>query len=109
MINPQIKKKALRNKNYLKFIRDEGCLVCGKASEAHHVRRIYWFSGTGIKSHDYVTLPLCGGIGGHHDPCIEKTLNVENMIIHYMVKYIKKKYEKRNLIETLMEFIENNK
>jgi hypothetical protein len=109
MFKPDPKKKAHRNAHYLQFIRDEGCMVCGKYAEAHHVRRHYWMAGTGKKPHDYVTLPLCGGIGGHHDPSIEASLKVENLIIHYIVEYIKQEYNKRDLIETLMEFIEDKR
>jgi len=52
--------KPYRNADYLKFVRSKPC-GCGcrtpPPSDPHHVRRVFWGAGTGIKPHDYVTVP----------------------------------------------------
>jgi hypothetical protein len=40
---------------YLRFIRRQPCLICGAASQAHHVQA----GGVGTKCSDYRTVPLC--------------------------------------------------
>jgi hypothetical protein len=57
---------------------------------AHHVRRHYWGSGTGIKPHDYCTIPLCTA---HHDAKNEKMVYVEVEIIQNLQRYLRKKYD----------------
>ena len=80
------KNKPYRNEKYLDFIRNKSCVVCGNPHVApHHIRRSYWQAGTGIKPHDYVTLPLCHR---HHDPSIEKEILIERKIIEYLMEYI---------------------
>jgi len=103
-MNPDPKPKKYINKPYEKWVAERGCFICDQPAEPHHVRRLGFGAGTGTKPHSYVCIPVCRT---HHDPDFEKILfDVNDLIINYMVKYIKKKYGKRNLIETLMEFIE---
>ena len=79
------KMKIYRSEKYKKFIRSKPCIMCGKASQAHHVRRIHWGSGTAIKPHDMVCIPLCVDC---HSPEAEKGLNVELIIIDLLMEYI---------------------
>ena len=82
------KLKPYRNSEYRKFVRSQGCLICGRPAEAHHVRRLYWSSGVGIKPHDYVTIPLCRE---HHSPEIEADINFQITIIDLLMRYIESK------------------
>jgi len=84
-MNPDPKIKNYQNAAYLKFIRSKPCVVCRRKSEPHHIRRQYWGAGTGIKPHDYVTIPLCRNC---HTPETEVGLNVERLIIQYLMEYI---------------------
>ena len=104
------KQKPYRNPDYLKFIRLHFCRRCSyPAVSAHHVRRSYWGAGTGIKSHDYCTLPWCEE-NGCHNPKNEKEIDVEAAIIFYLMEYINfKEYDKRELIDVLMAFIEERR
>jgi len=87
MINPQPKMIIYRSEKYLNFVRSKPCLICGKKSQAHHVRRQYWGAGTSIKPHDYVTINLCLDC---HKPEIEKELDVERIIISLLMEFIDK-------------------
>ena len=84
-IRPCPKPKIYRSKKYLSFIRGKPCCICGDKAEAHHVRRLYFGSGIGIKSHDYCTIPLCRTC---HDPKAEKGLNIEIIIINLLMEFI---------------------
>lgn len=80
------KPKIYRNKAYLSFIRRHSCIMCDNPNTiAHHVRRSFWGAGTGIKPHDYVTLPLCHSC---HDPKVERNILIERKIIDLLMKYI---------------------
>ena len=79
------KMKIYRSEKYKKFIRSKPCIMCGRASEPHHVRRSYWGSGIGIKPSDFVCIPLCREC---HSPEAEKGLNVELIIINLLMEYI---------------------
>ncbi len=74
-----------RNAAYLKFVRSQPCPLCGRKSQAHHVRRSYWGSGMAIKPHDYVTIPLCAE---HHSARVERELEVERCIIELLMRYV---------------------
>ena len=104
--NPDPKPKTFHNRKYEKWVAERGCLVCTKPAEPHHVRRIAFGAGTGTRPHSYVCVPVCRE---HHEPEFIDRLDIEEIIIVYMVGYIKQKYDKRDLIETLMEFIEDKK
>ena len=109
-MNPQNKIKPKRNKDYLQFIRDHHCLLCGyPVSSPHHVRRHLLGAGTSIKPSDYCTLPLCE-INQCHDPANEQSVSVETRIIKLMMEYIKyKDYDQLDLIDMLIEFIEEHR
>ena len=79
------KTSPFRNPNYLAYIRTLPCLCCGKKAIAHHVRRLYWGAGTGIKPYDYVTIPLCNEC---HNPSVESQIDVERVIIDCLMGYI---------------------
>lgn len=83
-----MKLNPYRNADYLAWVRRQGCLICGQPAEAHHVRRLYWGAGTGIRSHDFCTLPLCRE---HHTPETEQRINVEREIIELLMRYIETK------------------
>lgn len=82
------KLKRYQNADYLKFVRSQGCLICSRPAEAHHVRRIRWAAGTGQKPHDYVSIPFCRE---HHTSENEKYINVELAIIDLLMRYIESK------------------
>ena len=80
------KPKKYRNKKYLEFIRSHPCIICGNPeTDAHHIRRQEYGSGTGTKPHDYVTVPLCRYC---HDPKNERCFNPELFIIYFLMEYI---------------------
>lgn len=61
------RRPRIKNERHLKFIRALPCLICGRAppSEAAHIRLSdasydVFNPGTGRKSDDSQTLPLCG-------------------------------------------------
>jgi hypothetical protein len=53
----ELKKDIIdRDKEYLIFVREHRCIVCGKkCTQAHHIEK----EGLGIKCSDYKTVPLC--------------------------------------------------
>ena len=58
------KEKRLRNKDHLKFVARQPCLICGrKPTHAHHVR-FAQARALGLKVSDEFTVPLCSV---HHD------------------------------------------
>ena len=58
------KEKRLRNKDHLKFVARQPCLICGrKPTHAHHVR-FAQSRALGLKVSDEFTVPLCSV---HHD------------------------------------------
>ena len=108
-MNPQLKQTTYRNTDYLAFIRSQSCMNCHcLMAEAHHVRRIYWNSGQGHKSHDYCTIPLCS-VNHCHNPETERMFDVKQRIIGYLIQYIGEKYGKRELIDILMKAIEDRR
>jgi len=75
-----------RSKKYLDFIRSKPCLICANPNTVpHHVRRLRWGAGTGIKPSDLVCIPLCHRC---HDPKIEEGIDVELIIIDLLMEYI---------------------
>lgn len=52
------------------------------------MRRQYWGAGMRIKSHDFCTIPLCVD---HHNTDVERSLNVERVIIDLLMEYIESK------------------
>lgn len=52
------KHKRWKSEKYLKFIREQPCIICGQRAEPHHVR-MNSNAGTGIKPDDTWSLPLC--------------------------------------------------
>lgn len=85
MPEPLPKPVTYRDHNYLDWMRGQPCVMCGKHGEPHHVRRLYWGAGVSHKPHDYCTISLCRE---HHDPKHEANLNIERLIISYLMKYI---------------------
>ena len=82
---PHEKMKIYRSAKYLKFVRSHPCIICGRSSQAHHVRRSYFGAGMGIRPSDYVAIPFCLEC---HKPENEKDLNVELIIINLLMEYI---------------------
>ena len=81
--NANPKHKTYKNAQYLAYIRTLPCFFCGGIAEPHHVRRSYWGAGTGIKSHDYVSVPRCRT---HHNTDTEDGVELE--IIDNLMKYV---------------------
>ena len=80
------KPKTYRNKNYLDWVKTQNCIICNApADDAHHVRRIMWGAGMGHRPHDYVAIPVCRK---HHNPVIEELVDVKDVIIDLLMKYI---------------------
>lgn len=104
----QPKEKALRSKEYLDFIRQHACINClNPEAEPHHVRRLHFNCGVGLKPHDFVTIPLCRRC---HNPKTEQKLNcfdvnLEAIIIRLLTKYFIQKKGKLSLINLLMKGI----
>ena len=106
-MNPQPKIKPKRNQGYLDFIRDHPCIICDNPeTEAHHVRRLVWGAGAGIKPHDYCSLPLCANC---HNPATEALINCEELIIYFNCKYAIEKYGEMDLIDGLIEYLESKR
>ena len=58
------KHKPWRNEAYLKYVREQNCVSCGKPAhidgiDAHHVTGMGLGKGIGTKISDCFTLPLC--------------------------------------------------
>jgi len=105
--NPQKKIKPYRNPDYDNYIIDQICMNChAYPVDPHHVRRLRWGAGIGIKPHSYVQLPLCRKC---HKPETESLFDCEREIIRYMTKYIMRKFGKLELIDVLMEMIESRR
>lgn len=72
---------------FLEHTRKQACLWCGKAnqSEAHHLR-LAGLSGTGIKSPDWCTVPLCHDchIGQLHQSGANRLLRDLDWITRYL-------------------------
>lgn len=49
------KPRRMRDKEYLAYIRRQGCLLCRNYAESHHLKH----GGVGTKGSDYDTVPLC--------------------------------------------------
>ena len=68
------KRKPMRNKRYLEYVRKLSCLMCGSVygSDPHHIKGIGHFSGVGQKASDYLTMPLCRNCHEqmHRDPTL---------------------------------------
>ena len=52
--------KPYRNKAYLKWVREQPCLVCYSPmdTQAHHIKGLL-LSGMGIKGDDSAVIPVC--------------------------------------------------
>jgi hypothetical protein len=58
-LSPLSKPRRIRNKDHLKFVARQACLVCGrKPSDAHHLR-FAQPRALGLKVSDEFTVPLC--------------------------------------------------
>ena len=90
------KLKPYRNADYLKFVRQKPCWICGntKHVQTAHFRKHYWGAGAGIKPHDYCTLPTC-------PPC--------HMLEHYGNMKIPDIDKMKEIINLLMEYIESKR
>ena len=85
--------RPCRNADYLKFIRSKPCgCGCGVSppSDPHHVRRVVWGSGTGIKPHDYATVSRA-------------------RVCHQQAEMRDEYYLMHEIIGNLMEYIESKR
>jgi len=90
---PQPKVKIFRSEDYLDFIRDKPCLMCGAPprSDAHH--EPFGKAGWAIKAPDSQAIPLCRGChnrrGGKEGLAfLEKKYDIKMKIIEYLTEYI---------------------
>ena len=77
-----------KDKHYLAFIRGKPCLICNRPSVPCHVRRLYWGAGTGVKPHDYCTIPLCPE---HNTYANEREYGTDRKIAELLMEYIDSK------------------
>ena len=80
------KPKIYRSARYLDWLKTQPCVVCGKPNTVgHHIRKVQWGSGTGIKSHDLCSLPLCDYChpSEHSSGLLKELINIENAIIEH--------------------------
>ncbi len=56
-----LKTERWRSKKYLDWVRDQDCIRCQAPprSEAHHIKGVGGYSGTGLKAPDSLCMPLC--------------------------------------------------
>lgn len=78
---------------HLQKVRDHGCLVCGRAAEAHHPRELFLRTG-GLHISDYLAVPLCPE---HHKVEYPGSLHYFNTSSWWITKGI-------DVIEWLREF-----
>ncbi len=85
--------KTPRDEDYLDYIRGLPCTVCKQPSEPHHTGG----GGMGLKGADYRTIPLCGGLQGHHRQChdigkktfyVKHNIDVQEEIIRNLERYL---------------------
>jgi len=63
--------KRLRDKEHLKFVAAQPCLVCGRQPCDPHHLRFAQPRAMGLKVSDEFTVPLCRG---HHGSCIRQAM-----------------------------------
>jgi len=97
------KELADRDEDYLDFVRNFPCLVCGKPSVAHHIKT----NGIGIKCSDYLSIPLCSDhhtsgkdaihIIGKETFLYKFNLDLYREITYYLIEFIRYKNEIDNI------------
>ena len=108
-MSPQKKIKPYRNKEYLKWIDDGICKVCYCGTPTHHhIRRLKFGAGVGIKPHDYCCVRRCD-IHGCHDPKYDDLFGCEKEIIENLSLYFMEKYGDDEFIEVLMREIDGRR
>ena len=112
-----LKTNNYRNEDYLKFVRNQDCVVDGNNinTVSHHVR-INQNGGMGLKPSDYRVIPLNWKRHSELHTIGEKSFYKkygidENLIITcYLCKYILQQLKpSREVIEDLEKIIENSK
>lgn len=92
MPNPVPKMKIYRSKGYLEWLKTQPCVICRKPNTVgHHIRKVQWGSGTGIKSHDLCALPLCVDQchpSEHSRGLLKELIDIEEAIIQHLIRYI---------------------
>ena len=71
LLDKEQQRKIRKSDKYLKFIRDQPCVICGGYAEPHHVRNeptIHYAlrGGASLKPSDYMSIPVCRE---HHEEC----------------------------------------
>lgn len=69
---PFSKEIRIESKKYLKWIREQPCVICGDMAEPHHLRSVRLGTGTGRKACDILTIPVCRE---HHNQCHDTTID----------------------------------
>ena len=55
---PDPKPITWKSAKYLKFVRNQPCIICGWKAEVHHWKE-KGYGGVGMKPDDFFSLPLC--------------------------------------------------
>lgn len=60
-----MKLKAFRSRQYLKWVKQQPCVMCGApADDPHHLKGVGHMSGGGMTAPDSMVMPVCRR---HHD------------------------------------------
>lgn len=60
-----MKFKAFRSRQYLKWVKQQPCVMCGApADDPHHLKGVGHMSGGGMTAPDSMVMPVCRR---HHD------------------------------------------
>lgn len=84
-VTPIPKPETFKDRNYLQWIKGQPCLVCGKPSEACHVRRYHWGAGISKKPHDYCVIQLCRDCHSYEN---ERRYGTDRQIIENLMRYL---------------------
>lgn len=66
-------KKRWRNRNYLDWVKEQPCVLCGApADDPHHLKGIGHMSGAGLTAPDWAVIPVCRGCHNrfHDEPAL---------------------------------------
>lgn len=81
----------LRDKKYLAYVRSHPCLICGGASDAHHLTHAQP-RGVSLKTGDQFAVPLCRR---HHDDLHQSPMSEQkwwDLQAINPIKWAEKKY-----------------
>jgi len=71
---PCPKQKRWYSAKYEKWVREQGCIICGQPGQVHHAKGIGNLSGVALKAPSWAAMCLCQY---HHDGVQKYLLNKE--------------------------------